>query len=88
MKKIFFYLICITLILCGGFIFFARAASLQAQQGSDSSETTQLEARIEKLSSRLEVTRDELSKKLDKVLSNQDTILKELAIIKVRASLK
>jgi outer membrane murein-binding lipoprotein Lpp len=49
-------------------------------------EVSKLEAKMDKLSVTQDNTAKEISMKLEQVLSNQENILKELAIVKVRAS--
>lgn len=82
LKKIFFIFLFL-LFLAG-----IRAHSLRAQkeQGADPTQSlARIESRLEELTT-ISGAQKELNKKLDLVLSNQDKIIAELAIIKVRAS--
>ena len=58
----------------------------EAAAGDCSEGLSRMEAKIEGLNSDLRGANREILKKLDQVLSNQERIFQELAIIKVRAS--
>ena len=89
-KRIMFILV-ITIFFCFSFVL-----GLKAQQRyyepeemdlSDFSERlSKIETNMNKLSVNLDNSHKEISKKLDRILSNQEKILSELEIVKVRAS--
>jgi hypothetical protein len=65
----------------------AQKYSTGASSAADYTEdTAALEAKIGGLNNDLKSSNREILKKLDQVLSNQEKILQELAVIKVRAS--
>ena len=59
----------------------------KAQTASfESADSEILAAKIDKLFADIDKTNKEISKKLDQVLSNQANIMKELEIVKIRAT--
>lgn len=65
----------------------AQKYSAEASASADySDDTAALEAKIGGLNNDLKSSNREILKKLDQVLSNQEKIFQELAIIKIRAS--
>jgi len=69
-------------------VIFTTIAQNESQIPTDASEKiSQLELKINKMYSDLENNDRDILKKLDTVLSNQDKILKEVEIVKVRASI-
>lgn len=67
--------------------FSAQKYSAEASASADYTEdTAALEAKIGGLDNDLKSSNREILKKLDQVLSNQEKIFQELAIIKIRAS--
>lgn len=65
----------------------AQKYSAEASASADYTEdTAALEAKIGGLNNDLKSSNREILKKLDQVLSNQEKIFQELAVIKVRAS--
>lgn len=73
--------------LCLGLVLSARKYSAEASPAADYAEdATSLEAKIGGLNNDLKSSNREILKKLDQVLSNQEKIFQELAVIKVRAT--
>lgn len=69
-----------------GWIFTSIAENEKTASPDALEKIAQLELKLDRLSSDLDRNNKEVVKKLDIILSNQDKILKELAIVKVRAS--
>lgn len=89
MFKKFMFILAISILLCLGLGLPLRAQKHPNEEMTlfDFSEKfTQLEAKVEKLSASLDKTNKEILKKLDQALSNQEKIINELEIVKVRAS--
>ena len=90
-KRIMFILV-ITIFFCFSFVLGLKAQQRYTDPDeqtalSDFSETlTKIETAMNKLSTSLDNTNKEILKKLDQVLSNQEKIINELEIVKVRAS--
>ncbi|OGX31976.1 MAG: hypothetical protein A3G37_00520 [Omnitrophica WOR_2 bacterium RIFCSPLOWO2_12_FULL_46_30] len=79
----------------GGMVFFISFGLAQSAQKYSQEETgfpdfserfTRIETKLEALSKNIDSANKEMARKLDQVLSNQEKILKELAIVKIRAS--
>lgn len=74
------------------FISFGQAQSAQKYAQEEMTLTdfsgrfTKIETKLEALSKNIDSANKEMAQKLDRVLSNQEKILKELAIVKIRAS--
>lgn len=67
----------------------AQGSSNKEMDYTDFSERfTHIETKLDMLSKNTETANKELARKLDQVLSNQEKILKELVIVKIRASKK
>lgn len=76
------------IFLCLGLWFNLRAQTTIEQNINIPEKLARLESKIDKLSADMDIKNREILKQLDQVLSNQQTILKELSIVKVRASIK
>jgi len=85
--------VCIVSLLAGCVVVFLCAFCLYAQKTqqeqsiSNNPEYWSLVAKIEAVSSEARRSNAEASQKLDQVLRNQEKILSELAIVKVRATM-
>jgi hypothetical protein len=75
----------IVLFFCGVFYLYAQKPQ-ENQPDLANPEYFALERKFDLLASDVRKTNTELLKKLDRILSNQQKILDELAIVKVRAS--
>ena len=81
-KRLFFVIFCCAVLLLGIHAHFTYAQKEQ----TESPQTLQhIESRLEELTAITRSQKD-LDKKIDRVLSNQEKIIAELGIIKVRAS--
>lgn len=63
-----------------------RAPDAQTDNSDFSPRFAQLDSKLDGLSRNLDKTNAELLKKLDRVLDNQEKIINELGIVKIRAS--
>ena len=75
---------CLFLLAFGVYLYAQKPGSEQLI--SQNPEYNSLAARLDALSDKVEKINSELSGKLDRVLSNQEEILKELGVIRVRVS--
>ncbi len=79
-------------LLVGCLFMFGLGAYLYAQKPgseqliSQNPEYNALSAKLESLKAELQRTNSELSGKIDRVLSNQEAIIKELGVIQVRVT--
>lgn len=84
MHKKFFGIFAIVVLLNLFCIYSLRAQKPAEQTGEV--DLVQLQAKIDRLTTKMEISDRETANKLDKILKNQEVILKELQIIKVRAT--
>jgi cell division protein FtsB len=86
MYKKFLGIFALAVLLSLFFVFNLRAQKPVEQTGQ--ADIAQLQAKIDRLATKVDILDREITNKLDKILSNQDAILKELQIVKVRATRK
>ncbi|OGX24126.1 MAG: hypothetical protein A3J51_06500 [Omnitrophica WOR_2 bacterium RIFCSPHIGHO2_02_FULL_45_21] len=86
-KLILIFILIIFSSLCLKFAFSAQKYTAEQTLAADCAEgLDKLEAKIDGLNNELKNSNKEILRKLDLILSNQEKIFQELAIIKVRAS--
>jgi hypothetical protein len=90
MFKKAFYIAVITTGFCLGLCFYLKAQRPAQEEPADMPDliegVNQIESKLGAFSQDVSSSNREISRKLDQILSNQDKILKELDIVKVRAS--
>lgn len=88
MKRRYGILIAGLAVLCLGVWWQVRAQSVYAQEAGISDRIAGLESKLELLRVSQENTQKEIAGKLERILTNQAEILRQLEIVKVRATRK
>jgi hypothetical protein len=86
MFKKYITIIVIGIFSCLGLWWYVRAQGGSDQEPSPLERLTKIESKLDTFAMTQENANRETAKKLDQVLRNQDAILKELEVVKIRAT--